>query len=70
MDKLREIEAQLTSLSRDYNNKKLEFERTNNDIRKMRIDILAQKEVIVMLEEGVRGHKKLQQTCPMQNKAW
>ena len=69
VDKLREIETQLHGLSREYNDNKVEFERTNEDIKKMRTEILAQKEVISMLEEGVKEHKKLQQSCPAQHKA-
>ena len=69
MDKLHEAETQLHALSRDYNNKKVEFEKTNEDIRKMRTDLVAQKEIISILEEGVREHKKLQQTCPAQHRA-
>ena len=69
VEQLREIEAQLLQLSRDYNIKKVEFEKTNEDIKKMRIEILAQKEVISMLEDGIKEHKKLQQNCPTQHMA-
>ena len=69
MEKLHEVETQLHELSREYNTQKGEFENTNEDLRRMRIEISAQKEVIVMLEDGVKEHKKLQQTCPGQHKA-
>jgi hypothetical protein len=69
VEKLHEVETQLHDLSREYNTQKGEFEKTNEDLRKMRVDILAQKEVVLMLEDGVKEHKKLQQSCPSQHRA-
>ena len=69
VDKLRDVETQLHELSREYNTRKVEFERTNEDLKRMRIEILAQKEIIAIMEEGAKEHKKLQQNCPTQYKA-
>ncbi|XP_064386508.1 phosphatidylinositol 3-kinase regulatory subunit gamma-like [Halichondria panicea] len=69
METLRNLEIELKEMSTKYNSLKQQFEATNEEIRNMRIDIAAQKEIITIMEDGLQEHERHHAQCSQTQKA-
>lgn len=66
---LASLQEQLKESSEKYNRLKKDFIKTNDEIKQMRVEIAAQKEIITIMDEGLKEADKNRSNCSSQLKA-